>query len=380
MRISALIVTSLLAASLAAAQRQRVDINTETPEGQLLQQIGQESDEAKKLALLEQFTAKYPKHDGIAWVYAQMIPGYTKAGQFDKAMEAGEKLLAIDPQDVEMAHATLKAAEAKKDPDAVIKWAARTSEVARKVAQTPKPKEEDEVEAWKTRVEFAKQVDVYTEYALYAAVLQTPDPGKKVALAEALAQRNPNSQYFLQVAPQQFAAYLQVGQHDKAIAVAEKIVEKDPTNEDMLLAIAEGYMSQKKDPDKLFAICAKVLELTKTKPKPQGIADADWERRKAQLAGRAQWMTGVTYALQAKWLQADEVLRAALPGIKDNQSITAEALFYLGLANFRLGEKGDTDRIVLAVRYNEQCIAIPGPFQGPARTNLKFIRSQYNVK
>ena len=39
----------------AMGQRTKIDINTETPEGQLLQQIGTEQDPEKKLALLEQF-------------------------------------------------------------------------------------------------------------------------------------------------------------------------------------------------------------------------------------------------------------------------------------------------------------------------------------
>ena len=380
MRNLTLMVAWLLASTLATAQRSKLTINAETPEGQLLQQIGQESDESKKLALLEQFAAKFPKHEGLAWVYGQMVSAYAKASQFDKAMEAGDKLLAIDAEDLEIAHETLKAAEAKKDPDAVVKWAAKTSELARKVAQSPKPKEEDEAEDWKRKVDFAKQLDVYTEYSVYALALQIPDPRKKVALADALEQRNPQSQYLPQLGMPRFIAYLQAGENQKAVALAEKILEKDQNSEEMLLAVAQSYMAQKKDPDKVLAYCAKVSELAQSKPKPEGVSDADWEKRKTQLSGRAQWMTGVTYASQSKWAQADQALRAALPAVKDDPRMTAEALFYLGLANFRLGEKGDDNRILEALRFNEQCAAIASPFQGPARTNIKAIRSKYQVK
>ena len=155
-------------------------------------------------------------------------PAYVKANQFDKAMDAGEKLLALDPQDLETAHQALKAAEGKKDPAAVIKWAGRTSEAARKVAQTPKPKEEDEAEAWKTTVEHARQLDVYTEYSLYAAALQTADPKTRIQLIDALDQRNPQSQYMPQLANPRFVAYLQAGDTAKAIAVAEKVLETLP--------------------------------------------------------------------------------------------------------------------------------------------------------
>src|SRR5579864_3332039 len=169
----------LLVAASALAQRHKVNINTETPEGQLLQQIGQESDEAKKLALLEKFTADYGKSENLAWVYAQMQPLYTKVSQPDKAIEIGDKLMALDAEDMETALATLKAAEAKKDPDLVKKWSNTTGGIAQKVIASPQPKDEDEVEEWKKRVAFAKQVNTYSEYALYAMVGQTTDPRKR---------------------------------------------------------------------------------------------------------------------------------------------------------------------------------------------------------
>jgi len=380
MRGLAVLFALLLAAAPAAPQRYKFTINTETPEGQLLAQIGQEEDAAKKLALLEQFTAKFPQHEGIGWVYSQMVPAYAKTGQFDKALEAGDKVLGMEPGDLETAHAALGAALGKKDPDVLMAWAAKVSDLARKVSQSEKPKEEEAAEEWKGRVDFAKQLDVYTEYSLYAMALQTADPRKKSALGELLEQRSPQSQYLPQIANQRFMAYFQAGESAKAIALAEKLFEKDQTNEDMMLAVADSYRSQQKDLEKVHALCNKVLELVKTKSKPEGVSDADWERRKTQLSGRAQYIAGVTYAIQSQWAQADQTLRAALPGIKDDEQITAEALFYLGLANFRLGEKGDSDRIYDAIRFNEQCAAVAGPYQSRARQNLKFIRSKYRVQ
>lgn len=379
MRMLGISAALLLSVGTAAAQRHQLTINAETPEGQVLQQIGNESDQAKKLALLEEFATKYPKHDGIAWVYEQMVGAYSAAGQNDKALEIGEKLLAVDPADIVTAHGCLKAAEAKKDPDLVLKWSNTTSAIARKVVQTPQPKDEDAVEDWKKQVDFAKQVDVYTEYSLYAAALQTPDPKKKIMLGEALEQRNPQSQYLPQMAEPRFQGYMQTGDTAKAIAVAEKTVEKDQSNVEMLLAVASGSIS-KKEPAKVMEYSKKAIEVAAAKPKPQGVADADWATWKEQVTARAHWMMGVTYAADNKWVQADQELRAALPGIKNSPDMLAEALFYLGVANYRLGEGGDTPRIRDALRFSEECAAMPGRFQGPARTNVKAIRSRYRVQ
>src|SRR5690242_21734367 len=74
-----ILLLALLLAAGALAQRHKVNINTETPEGQALQAIGQESDEAKELAMLEKFTQDYAKSENLAWVYTQMQPLYTRS-------------------------------------------------------------------------------------------------------------------------------------------------------------------------------------------------------------------------------------------------------------------------------------------------------------
>ncbi len=378
MRIATAAAVLLLAFGAANAQRHRISINTETPEGQILQQAGSESDEAKKLALLEQFAAQYPKHEAIAWVYEQLIPAETKAGNFDKAMDAGDKLLAIDPGDARSAHAALKAAEAKKDPDAILKWSDTTSAIARKIAAAPKPEDADE-DQWKADVDFAKQVDVYTEYSIYAAVLQTADPAKRIMLAEALDKRNPESQYSTQVSEQWFVALLQAGRGEEAVALADRMVAKDKASVEMMLASA-GAAIPKKEMDRAIELANKALEMNAASPKPEGVSDADWQKRQAILAGRAKFILGVTYAGQNKWALADKSLREALPSLEGDQNTLAEALFNLGVANYRLGEAGQTDRIKDALTFSQQCAAIPGRFQGPANNNIRAIRSQYRIR
>jgi len=380
MKITAAAAIVLVTVGSAFAQRHKVSINAQTPEGQALQQIEQEFDEARRLTLLEQFAAQYPKHEGAAWVYEELVGAYAKANQPDKLIASGEKLLGLDPGDVEDAHTCLKAAlEAKRDPDLVLKWAVLTSESARKVAQIPKPAQEDQVEDWTRRVDFAKQVDIYTEYALYAMALQTPDTQKKILLGEALEQRNPQSQYITQVAEQLFLAYIRTGENAKAVALAEKTLEKDQSNAEMLLAVADDYRT-KRQADKVAELTAKAIQVAGSKPKPDGVSDADWSTWRTQIAGRANYVMGLTYAAQERWPQTDQALRAALPSAEASPDMKAEALFYLGLANYRIAEAGNIERARDALRFSEQCAAIPGPYQARARTNVRVIRSQYRVR
>jgi hypothetical protein len=124
----------------------------------------------------------------------------------------------------------------------------------------------------------------------------------------------------------------------------------------------------------------KAVEVMTAKPKPEGLTDADWQTRKTQIIGRAQWMEGVVHATANKWAAADKALRAALPGIGNSPEIKAEALFYLGLANYRLAEAGQTERARDALRFSQECASIPGRFQAPARQNAKAIQSQYRIR
>jgi len=367
-----ILLVALLLAGGALAQRHKANINTETPEGQALQTIGQESDDAKKLAMCEKFTQDYSKSENLAWVYSEMQPLYTKLNQPDKALEIGDKLIALDPDDLETALATLKAAEAKKDPDLVKKWSNTTAAIAQKTIAAPQPKDEDD-EAWKKRVDYAKQVSTYSEYAIDATALTTPDPRKKVDLIEALYERNPQSQYMGQLLPVALQSLQQMNDSDRATAFAEKVLAKDPNNDDLLLVAANGYLQKGKDPDKVVAYSNKLIEVLSSKPKPEGLSDADWNNRKNTITGIAHYMIGKQYFNEKKYGPADKELRSALPLVETNAALKPEVLFLLGFSNYKM------ENIPDALKFNQQCAALKSPFQAQAAKNVTVIKSQYRA-
>jgi tetratricopeptide (TPR) repeat protein len=371
MRLYTPILILILTAGSALAQRHKLGtVNAETPEGLLLQQIGQAQDESKKIQLMEQFAAQSPKHEAIGWVYEQMQTAYLKAGQPDKAIEIGDKLVAMDADDLDAAHQNLKAAEAKKDPDLIRKWSNQTSQIAQKVIQSPQPTDADEVDAWKKRVDFAKQLDTYTEYSLFSGAMQTQDPRKRIELADALTARNPKSQYLPALAELRFNSYRQLGDNAGALAAAEKTLETDQTKEDMLIFVANQYVEKKRNPDKVIAYSAKVVELMDTKPKPEGVSDDDWAKKKKTMSGLAHYMSGTTLFDQKKLAAADKELRAALPLVEGNDQLKAATLFYAGLANYQMKKIPD------ALKFNQQCAAIKSPFQAKAAENARVMRQQ----
>ena len=375
-------IVMVIALSLAAyGQRHKTpeEVDAEKPDGKILQQIMQENDATKKIPLLEQFATQFPKADQTPWVLEQLQSLYVKANQPDQVIAAGDKLLAVDPEDPEAAMQCLKAAEAKKDVASIRKYAVVTSANARKAASAPQPKEGDEAAAWKQSVDYAKQVGTYADYSLYRAALETPDPKVRIDLFETLQKNNPTGEYAAKTRQPLLAAYRQAGSNDKALALAEQVVAADQSDEDMLLVVADSYLQTKKDPEKIHAYSAKAAELAASKPKPEGVSDADWTARRNQVGGYAHYINGKQYANENKQGQAEGEFRKALPMVEATPALAAikpEILFTLGL--FAYGQaKTSPERAQESANYFRSCAALKSPFQAKAAANLKAITTEY---
>jgi len=375
------IIIFLVALSLTAfGQRHKLEeVDAEKPEGKLLQQLLQENDPAKKAALMEQFATQFPKLETSAWVLEQLQAGYVKSGDSDKIIAAGERLLAMDPDDPEAALQNLKAAEAKKDVEGVKKWSTATSANARKLAATAKPAAADAQESWKNEVDYAKQVDTYSEYALFSAASQSRDPKVVTELSQMLEQRNPKSEYLVKIQQPLFLAYRQSGANDKAVAVAEKVLATDQSNEDMLLVVTDSYLRNKKDPEKIHAYSTKIVEVMAAKSKPEGTSDADWTAHKNQVTGLAWYMSGKQHAADNKHAQADQDLKKALPLVEASPSLATlkpEVLFLLGLSDYKLAS-GNPEKAQEAANYFRSCAALKSNYQATAAANLKRIQTEF---
>jgi hypothetical protein len=377
-------------AMAAFGQRKAPSINAETPHGAVMQQIAQESDAAKKGALLEEFVAKFggdaKLKDELLWIYPQKQELHVKAQQWDQAIDAGTKTIALDDSLLEVAVATLKAAEAKKDMPLVKAWSTKTSTIARKSLATAKLLGEED-DAARIRLDYAKQVNIYADYALFNAALQGGNPAVAIEMAETLKAQSPDGDYFKQVAPQYIVA-LNSQNPAKAVAAAEEILAKDASSDDILLLVSNHYYGQKPEKanqDKVLLYTGKAIAGWETRQKPEGIADADWDKKKSASLGFSLWMNGMTLAQQNKLAEADPPLRRALPMLTNDQ-MKAPAAFYLGLGNFKAGEPAGAGKpankakLTDAYRFFQQCAAIKGPLQGQAASNLKVISVKYGIK
>jgi tetratricopeptide (TPR) repeat protein len=365
-------------ACAATAQKKPFEINTQTPEGALLQTAGQENDQAKQTALYEEFLQKYPKHDGVVVAATALQAIYTKAGNADKVMQMADVILTADPSNATIGYTALQAAEQKKDYAAIKIWAVKTVEAAKKGLAVPKPSDENDAEDWAKDQDYAKQMIVRCEYSLATAVMQSDDPKVKADLGDALMQINPDSQYIAGVTPHYLYGLMQAGRGADAAAAAEKLLTKDKTNDDLMAVVADYSLSAKSF-EKAYTYATMLVETLKKKGAPEGTDPAAWEKTKATKMARGGFIAGSAAYEQKKWADADTSLRAALPLMQDNKDLLAPTYFYLGFANHELARtaKATVRAAILAdaKRFTKACAEIKGPLQGACQKNLEGLQA-----
>jgi len=373
------LLAALLLAAPAGAQSQRFQIDTQTPEGLLLQMAGSESDENRRIQLYEEFLEKYPNHPGKPYALNQVLPLWLKTKALDKVIAGARDLLAAEPANAPAAYNALQACEEKNDAACIIEWANATIQAANNKIQSKEPEDEDEAETWKSEVDFAKQVIARAEYSFYAAALKSSDPQAIVSLAEALAKANPASQYMPQAAARAFVALIQMKDLKRALDFAENAAAQGFANEDMLVFAADTHLSSTKNFEKAAQYANALVQMLPARSAPEGMDAAAWEKKKKDTLARGYWIAGIAYGALEKWPDCEKILTEGLPAIQASSNandLLPGAYFYLGLANYRLAGKGpkrDKARLAAAQKYWTSCAGMKSPFQARAAQNLQAL-------
>ena len=281
----------------------------------------------------------------------------------------------ITTGNLETAYQKLKDATAQKDAVQVKILAAQTCALAREVISTPAPTDQDEKQAYEERVKYAKDIEAFTEYALYATAVGAP-PQTTVDLLAALEQQSPKSKYLADGYGLYFHALHQMNAAAKIPAIAEKALESFPDNDDALAVMAESAYAKKQN-DRALGFAKRLTAAAGKRSKPEGVSAADWERKRSSELASGYWVAGVVQAEKASYYEADKDLRAALPLVAGNDSRTATALFYLGLANYQLGKMTMKKAQVLeAAKFSQQAAAIQGPLAQQAWHNAQVMKDE----
>jgi hypothetical protein len=278
-------------------------------------------------------------------------------------------------QDLDASYQSLKDAQAKGDPAAVKKLAGETSALARKAAAEPAPEDPDEKDAWTKRVEYAKGIELQTEYALFELALKSP-PATMVDLFAALEAQNPKCKYLDEGYGNYLYALSQTGATAKITTVAEKALVNFPENTDLLLVMVNATFSANQT-DRAQAYANRLVAAWSKKTRPEGVSEADYEKQKSTALGRGYWVSGIVSGQKNQYAAADKSLRAALPYINGNNAMVAPALFYLGLANYNLGKMTmNKAKVLEGAKFSDQCAAMPGQYAEQAYKNALVMKKE----
>ncbi len=331
-----------------------------------------ETDAQRKVALLEQFLVLFPNSEPVGWVYSELQDRYRRAGNLDNALAMGEKVLALEPDNLETARLNWRIAETKGDAELVKQWAAATAKIAEHVVKIALPSDPEDNKAAQERIAYARQFIVNTDHDDYMKARQVKDPAGRIAALEEFVKKSPQNPYMDQIEIVEFLAWREIGNVEKTLAAAEKIIAHNDTRDDALLFVAEINFRRKKDPRRVVALATKFIERISVAEKPDGMTDQEWTRAKNQNLALAHFMIGSIHFQSEQWPSADRALRAALPFIGDDQ-LRVSVLNSLGWANYKMKDA------IEAIKFYRMCAAIPSPLQEQASQSVVSIKAEYNL-
>src|SRR4051794_34921299 len=200
MSIRRVAVCLLLVTALAFGQRHKPSIDPETKEGYVIQLIQQERDPVEKIKLMNEFAVEFPKSVSLSWVYDQLQTVYFDAKDYDKVLALGQKMIELDPSDLNAAHSMLIAAEKLKDPEVLRRVATACWKMSSRLLKT----------ATYEKTQYAVEMLAYSEYSIAALANEETDKARKAVYTKALEELNPKS-IWLKASRSDFASLAQQG-------------------------------------------------------------------------------------------------------------------------------------------------------------------------
>lgn len=284
--------------------------------------------------------------------------------------------LVAAPADLETSFAALKGAVEKKDAAQVKQLASEIHIEARDAAAEAAPTDQAEKDAWQVRVARAKEIGVYAEYALYATAVQS-EPEVMTDLISTLEQQDPKSKYLEDAYAPYFGALRKTGSAAKIPGIAEKALVSWPFNSDILLILTDSAYQGKRY-DRAASLGARLTTAVGKKAKPEGVAAAEWEKKKSALLGHGYFIAGMSYYLQNDFFNTDRYLRPGLPYIKGGDEETlAHALYCLGVADYNLGRQTLSRQLMLdGAKFSDEAAKMKSSVSQQAWSNAHKIRAE----
>lgn len=348
-----------------------------SPEDQLMLAVNGADNPQDQIAALDKYAAEHANAPAITCVNELYTATYLKQNDFAKAIAAGEKDLAANYLDgdlaVNLAKAYVGSGQAADNAFAVI---AKAPDVIKAEANPPRPSNANDAE-WQSNLqawaENAKQERAYMEYAFFQLLGRVPDANKRIEYLDAFSKAYADSANLGGVYAQYVVAYTGLNNAARADEYAEKAVAASPGDVATLNLVADNYATRQAHLDKAEADAKKALDLAAAMKKPDGVSDADF-RAEQNLQLAAAHLTLGYVAFQRgtathKVAGAIQELKTASDLAKRDPALHARALYYEGYACEVLSPPNHH----AAAEALSEAASLQSPWQGPSQALLAKI-------
>jgi tetratricopeptide (TPR) repeat protein len=334
-----------------------------------LTEINAATDPALKLALIDKFAAS-AQGDMVIIADDQYVNYYIGTKNYDKALEYGDKLFALDPDNFSNAVNMVRAAQGKGDANRMFSYGEKTTQILQRYKEQPAP-EGMKQETWDSQktqtLQDVHDTVVYVQQLLFDGAYRTADAAKRAALLVRFAQLFPDSPFANQALGVAAASYRQTQNTAKMLDVANGLLAKDPDNLGMLLLLADYYSERGEQLDKAEAYAKKSVALLETAKKPEGVTDEQWKQQSALQRGLALSALGQVNIEKKNNAQAVDNFKAAAPLLKSDEGSYARNQYRLGFALLNL------KRVPEAKAAFTDAASVNSPYKALAQEKLKAL-------
>jgi hypothetical protein len=352
--------------SQASAQVDRIVIAAGTDEDHALQEITNEQDSQKKLAMYADFVQKYSANpQAVAYGNWQIAQGYQANGDIAKALDYGDKALTGSPHNLDILVSQASIAQQAKLNIKVIDYAAKGGDVCTSIGKQPKPEgmsDEDFTRKISDDKSASQNNCEFLETSGFNAITVETDPKNRMAEIEKFMTAYPDSKFGEQVS--NYAMYTlgpgQLNDQARLVSFGEKALAANPNSLPALLLLSNYYLDANSSA-KAITFAQKAIEVAKA-----DAPDADKSRKLS--AGAAHNTIGWAYLKQEKTAQAISELKTASELLKgQDEQQYARALYGLGFSYAKLNKLTEAREVLT------EAVKIQGPLQAMSQDLLTKV-------
>ncbi|HKH99919.1 MAG TPA: hypothetical protein VJ999_12490 [Candidatus Sulfotelmatobacter sp.] len=350
-----------------SAQVDRIVIAAGTDEDHALQDISNEQDQQKKLAMYEEFVQKFASNPAaVAYGNWQISQTYQIAGDLTKALDYGDKALAGSPHNLDILVSQTNVAQQAKNNAKIMEYTAQGGEVCASVGKQPKPEgmsDEDFARKVSDEKSSIQSSCDFLETSGLNVISSENNAKTRMAYIDKFTAAFPDSKYQEVVSNLALDALSQLKDNARLVAFGEKILAGNPNSLPALLLLANFYADDAKPGSaaKAMTYAQKAIDVAKA-----DAPDADKSRKIS--AGVAHNTIGWVYLKQEKTAAGIPELKTAAALLKgqDDQQY-ARALYGLGFAY------GKANKLTEARAVLTEAVKIPGPLQAMSQELLTKV-------